>query len=66
MKYRVEVYDEYKPNDLTFHVDEINHNAFKKMVMDNVKKFNGNIKAYVFDTKKKKKVMAMYLPIEAR
>jgi hypothetical protein len=66
MKYRVEIYDEYKPNDLTFYSDEISHNSFRKMVKDNIKNFNGDIRAYVFDNKKKKKIMAMYLPMEAR
>lgn len=67
MRYRVEIYDEYKGNDLTFH-SENNYDRDKliKLVKDNAHKFDGDIKAYVFDNLKNKKITAMFLPLSVR
>jgi hypothetical protein len=35
-----------------------------ELVFSNLRKFQGNVKAYVFDTQKKKKTTAMFLPME--
>ena len=65
MRYRVEIYDEYKPNDLTIYSEQgVDKEYLTEMVFSNVRRFNGNIKAYVYDNKEKKKVTALYLPME--
>ena len=65
MRYRVEIYDEYKPNDLTIYSEQgVDKEYLTEMVFSNVRRFNGNIKAYVYDSKEKKKVTALYLPME--
>ena len=65
MRYRVEIYDEYKPNDLTIYSEQgVDKEYLTEMVFSNVRRFGGNIKAYVYDNKEKKKVTALYLPME--
>ena len=65
MRYRVEIYDEYKPNDLTIYSEQgVDKEYLTEMVFSNVRRFCGNIKAYVYDNKEKKKVTALYLPME--
>lgn len=65
MRYRVEIYDEVKSNDLTLHFDKfIKKEKLDQLVKKNVNRFVGNIKAYVFDTKRNVKVVASYLPME--
>ena len=65
MRYRVEIYDEYKPNDLTIYSEQgVDKEYLTEMVFSNVRRFDGNIKAYVYDNKEKKKVTALYLPME--
>ena len=65
MRYRVEIYDEYKPNDLTIYSEQgVDKEYLTEMVFSNVRRFNGNIKAYVYDNKEKKKITALYLPME--
>ena len=54
MRYRVEIYDEYKPNDLTIYSEQgVDKEYLTEMVFSNVRRFNGNIKAYVYDNKEK-------------
>jgi len=65
MRYRVEIYDEVKSNDLTIYSDQgVDKEYLTEMVFSNVRRFDGNIKAYVYDNKEKKKVTALYLPME--
>jgi hypothetical protein len=65
MRYRVEIFDEYKSNDLTIYSEQgVDKEYLTEMVFSNIAKFDGNIKAYVFDTLKKKKTTAMFLPME--
>ena len=65
MRYRVEIYDEVKANDLTLHFDNfITKEKLDKLVSKNLSRFVGNIRAYVFDTKRNKKVVAAYLPMK--
>ena len=64
-RYRVEIYDDNKANDLTIFSDEgISREYLSELVFGNIRQFAGNIRAYVFDTKKKKKTLAIYLPME--
>jgi hypothetical protein len=65
MRYRVEIYDEVKDNDITLYFNEgVNREHLSELVFSNLRNFNGNVKAFVFDTIKKKKTIAMYLPME--
>ena len=65
MRYRVEIFDENKSNDLTIYSEQgVDKEYLTEMVFSNIAKFDGNIKAYVFDTLKKKKTTAMFLPME--
>lgn len=65
MRYRVEIYDQVKANDLTIYSDQgVDKVYLTEMVFSNMRRFVGDIKAYVYDTKEKKKITAMYLPME--
>ena len=64
-RYRVEIYDEVKDNDLTLYSDEgVNKEYLTELVFSNLRRFSGNVRAYVFDNLKKKKTTALYLPME--
>ena len=63
--YRVEIFDEVKSNDLTIYSDEgVNKEYLTELVFSNLRRFSGNVRAYVFDNLKKKKTTALYLPME--
>jgi hypothetical protein len=65
MRYRVEIYDEVKKNDLTIYSDQgIDKEYLTEIVFSNITKFSGNVKAFVYDKAKNKKVVALYLPME--
>jgi hypothetical protein len=64
-RYRVEIYDDNKANDLTIFSDEgISREYLGELVFGNIRRFAGDVKAYVYDNKKKQKVLAIYLPME--
>ncbi len=64
-RFRVEIYDENKANDLTIYSDEgVNREHLAELVFGNIRRFSGNVRAYVYDTKKKTKTLAMLLPME--
>lgn len=63
-RYRIEIYDEVKSNDLTFFSDEgVSREYLSELVFSNVRNFVGNVKAFVYDNKKKRKTLAIYLPM---
>jgi hypothetical protein len=65
MRYRVEIFDEVKSNDLTIYSEQgVDKEYLTEIVFSNITKFQGNVKAYVFDTLKKKKTTALFLPME--
>ena len=65
MRYRVEVYDANKAHDLTLYFNEnLNRVKLTNVVKENLKRFQGTIKAYVVDTKENKKIFAAYFPEE--
>jgi hypothetical protein len=65
MRYRVEIYDANKAHDLTLHFDDIlNREALNKVVRKNLSKFQGNVKAYVYDNVENKKILAMFFPTD--
>jgi hypothetical protein len=64
-RYRVEIFDEVKSNDLTIYSDEgVNKEYLTELVFSNLRRFSGNVRAYVYDNLKKKKTTALYLPME--
>jgi len=64
-RFRVEIYDENKNNDLTIYSEQgVDKEYLTELVFSNLRNFQGNIKAYVYDTQKKKKTTALFLPME--
>lgn len=64
-RYRIEIYDEIKSNDLTIYSDQgMNRQTLSELVFSYAKDFQGNVKAFAYDTVTKKKVTGAYLPME--
>lgn len=64
-RFRIEIYDEVKANDLTIYSEQgVDKDYLTEIVFSNITKFEGNVKAFVFDTQKKKKTTAMFLPMD--
>jgi hypothetical protein len=64
-RYRIEIYDENKNNDLTIYSDSIvDKEQLNEIVFSNVRQFSGNVRGYVFDNLKKRKLTAAFLPME--
>lgn len=64
-RFRVEIYDEVKSNDVTLFFEQgVNQEYLRELVYSNISKFDGNIKAFVYDISKKKKTTAIFIPIE--
>jgi len=61
-RYRVEIYDANKMNDVTIYSDSgVDKEYLTELVFSNLRKFSGRVNAYVFDNVKKKKITAMFL-----
>lgn len=64
-RFRVEIYDEVKGNDVTIFSEQgVDKEYLTELVYSNISKFDGNVKAFVYDTLKKKKTTAAFVPIE--
>lgn len=64
-RFRIEIYDEVKQNDLTIYSEQgVDKEYLTEIVFSNLRRFSGNVKAYVYDNVKKKKTTALYLPME--
>ena len=64
-RFKVEIYDEVKSNDVTIYSEQgIDKDYLTEIVYSNITKFDGNVKAYVYDMLKKKKTTAVFVPIE--
>jgi hypothetical protein len=64
-RYRVEIYDENKLNDLTIYSEQgVDKEYLTELVFSNLRRFNGTVRAYVYDNLKKKKTTALLLPVE--
>ena len=62
-RFRVEIYDSNKLNDLTIYSDQgVDKDYLTEMVFSNLSRFNGNVKAYMYDELKKIKTVALFLP----
>jgi hypothetical protein len=65
MRYRIEIYDDIKSNDLTLYFEEgVNREHLTEIVFSNIKQFSGDVRAFVFDKVKKKKTAAVFLPMD--
>ena len=61
-RYRVEIYDANKMNDVTIYSDSgVDKDYLTELVFSNLRKFSGRVNAYVFDNVKKKKTTAMFI-----
>ena len=61
-RFRVEIYDANKANDITIYSDQgVDKEYLTELVFSNIRNFSGKINAYVFDSVKKKKTTAMFL-----
>ena len=61
-RFRVEIYDANKFNDITIYSDQgVDKEYLTELVFSNIRNFSGKINAYVFDNVKKKKTTAMFL-----
>ncbi len=64
-RYRIEIYDEVKANDLTLYSEQgVDKEYLTEIVFSNLRRFQGNVKAFVYDNLKKKKTTALFLPME--
>jgi hypothetical protein len=64
-RFRVEIYDENKNNDLTIYSEQgVDKEYLTELVFSNLRRFSGNVRGYVYDQLKKKKTTAVYLPME--
>lgn len=65
MRFRIDIYDEVKSNDIRIMSDEgLDKEGLSQLVWSNLNHFQGNIKAYVYDNLKKKKTVAVYYPMD--
>jgi len=65
-RYRVEIYDENKANDLTIYSEQgVDKEYLTELVFSNLRKFDGTIRAYVYDNLKKKKTTALFINRES-
>ena len=61
-RFRVEIYDANKLNDITIYSDQgVDKEYLTELVFSNIRSFSGKINAYVFDNVKKKKTTAMFI-----
>ena len=64
-RYRVEIYDANKLNDLTIYSEQgVDKEYLTELVFSNLRRFNGTVRAYVYDNLKKKKTTALFLSTE--
>jgi hypothetical protein len=64
-RYRVEIYDDVKDNDLTLYSEtKVDKEYLTELVFSNLRRFSGNVRAFVYDNLKKKKTTALFLPME--
>jgi hypothetical protein len=61
-RFRIEIYDANKANDLTMYSEQgVDKEYLTELVFSNLRRFNGKVRAYVYDNVKKKKITAMFL-----
>lgn len=61
-RFRIEIYDANKLNDLTIYSDQgVDREHLSEIVFSNIKQFSGTVRAFVYDNVKKKKTAALFL-----
>ncbi len=61
-RFRIEIYDENKLNDLTLYSEQgVDKEYLTELVFSNLSQFSGKVKAYVYDELKKKKTVALLI-----
>jgi hypothetical protein len=61
-RFRVEIYDANKMNDVTIYSEQgVDKEYLTELVISNLRNFQGQVRAYVFDNLKKKKTTALML-----
>lgn len=64
-RFRIEIFDEVKSNDLTLYSDQgVDRDHLVEIMFSNARRFQGNVRAYVYDSLKKKKTAAARLSME--
>lgn len=64
-RFKVEIYDEVKDNDVTLYSEsKIDREHLTELIYSNITSFDGNIRAFVYDTMKQEKTAAAFIPIE--
>ena len=64
-RFRVEIYDDIKQNDVTIYSDQgIDKEHLIELVFSNLSNFQGEIRAYVYDLAKAKKTAALFIPYD--
>jgi len=64
-RYRIEIFDEIRSNDLTIYSETaVDNDYLRDIVFSNLRNFQGNLNAFVFDNKTKKKTTYLTLPLE--
>ena len=64
-RFRVEIFDDIKSNDMTlYYEDMVDKNKLTQIVFNNLYRFKGNVRAFVYDNARKKKVTYLVLPFE--
>jgi hypothetical protein len=64
-RFRVEIYDANKANDVTIYSEQgVDKEYLTELAFSNRGNFLGDVRAYVYDTLKKTKTTALYLPSE--
>ena len=61
-RFRIEIYDENKLNDLTLYSEQgVDKDYLTELAFSNLSQFSGRVKAYVYDELKKKKTVALLI-----
>jgi hypothetical protein len=64
-RFRIEIYDDIKENDVTLYSDKgVDKEYLTELVFSNLNKFQGEVRAYVYDITKGKKTTALFIPYE--
>lgn len=64
-RFRVEIYDANKAHDVTMQFEQgVDKDYLTELAYSNLAKFEGDVKAYVYDELKKRKTTAIFIPNE--
>lgn len=64
-RFRIEIFDDIKNNDLTIYSEKyLDRSRLNDVVLSELHRFKGSVRAYVYDMKKKAKVTYLQIPYE--